>query len=361
MTQTRDLLPLSVRLTPMQLPQVIPQRIAGRSLTPEEMGGDRPLPPLRERQATSVTVHPGEPSELLVQLENYGDVPLRVDLSVEGDFPATWCRLHREGDRIEPGRTIEAVLYFQVRPDFFESAIVPPCLDYRGCLYLTCRRDVADNREPPRQDTAAFDLYIRPRSLYLDFLPELYREVDFIGRLLNIFEQTFEPAVQTLDALWAYLNPLTAPEALLPFLAHWVGWRYTSQLESDRQRYSIARALELYAWRGTRRGLRYYLHLFTGLPLDEDLPEADKTISIQEVFGRGFLLGETHIGRDAILGGTQPFHFIVVLRPPLGHSLDETLIREIVEQEKPAFCTYELYIDPIQSSSPIVPTARDCQ
>jgi phage tail-like protein len=67
-------------------------------------------------------------------------------------------------------------------------------------------------------------LHVRPDSRYLKFLPTVYREVDLIGRLLKVFEQSLDPAIQTLEMLWAYLDPLTAPEALLPFLAYWVGW-----------------------------------------------------------------------------------------------------------------------------------------
>jgi hypothetical protein len=90
--------------------------------------------------------------------------------------------------------------------------------------------------------------------------------------------------------------------------------------------------------------LRFYLHLYTDLPLDENLPEADKHISIEEIFTRGFLMGETLIGRDSMLGGGRPFHFIVRLRPEPNKPIDERLVREIIEREKPAFCTYDLSI-----------------
>ena len=168
-----------------------------------------------------------------------------------------------------------------------------------------------------------------------------------MGRLLKIFEQSFEPAVQTLDSLWAYLDPLTAPQALLPFLAQWVAWQMQPQIGLQRQRQLIRSAIQIYRWRGTRRGLRFYLHLATDLPLDEHLlDEADKHIGISESFGRGAVFGESRLGEDAILGGGRPFHFIVHLRPDSSHQIDESLVRSIIEQEKPAFCTYDLYIEP---------------
>ncbi|NEQ97309.1 MAG: phage tail protein, partial [Cyanothece sp. SIO2G6] len=195
-----------------------------------------------------------------------------------------------------------------------------------------------------------FNVFVRPDSLYLNFLPDFYREVDFIGRYLKIFEQGFEPVVQTLETLWANLDPLTASQAMLPFLAHWVGWPTKVPWDTPTQRRLIRRAMELYRWRGTRRGLRLYLHLYSGLSLDQpDTPEAQRQISIQEIFNEGFKLGRARLGNDTIMGGSRPYHFIVRLRSPHSHPLDETLIRTIIDQEKPAFCTYDLYIESLRT------------
>ena len=142
---------------------------------------------------------------------------------------------------------------------------------------------------------------------------------------------------------------MTAPEALLPFLAHWVGWDPNFYLTADRQRRFIRHAMEIYRWRGTKYGLRLYLHLATGLPLDEDKSEAEQHISIVESFGRGLVLGSASLGTDALVGGGRAFHFKVQLKVPIDSSgsliLDESLIRQVIEQEKPAFCTYELQIE----------------
>ncbi|NJN85621.1 MAG: hypothetical protein HC881_04020 [Leptolyngbyaceae cyanobacterium SL_7_1] len=192
-----------------------------------------------------------------------------------------------------------------------------------------------------------FTLHLRPPTPYLNFLPALYREVDFVGRFLAIIEQAFDPVVQTMDGLGAYLDPLTAPEALLPFLAHWVGWTIDPRWSNRQQRRLIRNAVTLYRWHGTRRGLRVYLHLYTGLPLDDHLPEETAHIRIEEVFSHGFVLGSTTIGQDAMLGGGCPYHFTVTLRcdrPEQAESIDEALVRHVIEQQKPAFCTYDLVI-----------------
>lgn len=343
MTQAREIIPLRMQLTPMQVSEVVPQSI-GR------VAEHSPLATMTTRMTESrgcyLNVYPGEPSELLIQLENIGNRTLQLDIQIKGDFPSQWYRLNMEGRELAPRRQMEAVLYFQLANNFFESEEYyksgkSPQLDYIGQIYV-----YYSELETGRQLTEVdrFSLYIRPRSLYLNFLPEIYREVDFIGRFLKIFEQTFEPTVQALDALWAYLDPLMTSEAMLPFLAHWVGWPLNPALSLNRQRYLIRQAMEIYRWRGTRRGLRFYLHLFTDLPLDEDLPEDDKHISIREVFSQGLVVGNTRLNRDSFIGGGQPYHFIVVLRPDHANQIDEQLIHQIIQQEKPAFCTYELYI-----------------
>ncbi|KAM3101404.1 phage tail protein [Phormidesmis sp. 146-12] len=190
------------------------------------------------------------------------------------------------------------------------------------------------------------------RSLYLDFLPEIYQEIDLVNRLLMIFEEAFEPSVQTLDTLWAYLDPLTAPDAMLPFLAHWVGWSFDIPFDPEQQRRLIRQAIELYRWRGTRRGLRLYLHLVTKLPLDDHLTRAEdepkKHISIQTDRSQGFVIGGC-IGSKNLLGEGNPYHFVVHLRCDNTGQINESLVRQVIEQEKPAFCTYDLFIHPVNT------------
>ena len=332
---------LRLQLTPMQITQAIAP-VGNAFDSPQLMSGG-----VNSRLTScDLVVHPKEPSEMVVQLENLGRRNLQVNLQIEG-FPPQWCRIGMEGHEIAPGQQMDAVLYFQVPANFFEnneSLATDETLvvDYQSRLYVYY---VEEGSGRQQIESAVFNLYIRPRSLYLNFLPALYQEVDFIGRFLKIFEETFEPAVQSMDALWAYLDPLTAPAAMLPFLAHWVAWPMNPRWSLTRQRYLIRQAVELYRWRGTRRGLRHYLHLYTDLPLDDHIPqEADKHICIEEIFGRGFVLGETHLSEDSMLGGGRPYHFVVRLRPDRPEQIDEGLVRHIIEQEKPAFCTYELTI-----------------
>ena len=336
MTQAYITQPLILDLIPLRLPEaesaMLPIQSERANIDPENQ---------------SLLLIPGEPSEMLVRLANLSSRPLQINFELSGDFPSQWCQIGTEGNILAPAERMEAVLYFQIPIDFFEAQQAIRIgqvlkLDYSARLNVY---GSYPGTTPQLLEIANFNLYIRPQTRYLEFLPEFYRDVDFIGRFLKIFEATLEPDIQILANLWAYLDPRTAPRGMLDFLAHWVGWRVQPYLSLEQQRALIFNALEIYSWRGTRRGLRLYLHLATNLPLDDHLPnEDDKHIGIYEFFSDGFVLGGTSIGQDAILGGVRPFHFKVCLRPEVSNSIDEELIKTIIEQEKPAFCTYDLLI-----------------
>jgi phage tail-like protein len=300
---------------------------------------------------------PGESGEMLVRLAYSGSESLGYQLQIQGDLPnSLQFDIRTEGQRIDSLHPVaEAVIRFRPNADFFEErqAVQEESVisqEFMASVRLY-QQDEA-GQVGPLIATEFFRIFVRPRSLYSAFLPAVYREVDFIGRLLKIFEQSFEPAFQTLQSFWAYLDPLTAPQALLPFLAQWVGWQNEAHWTLPQQRQLIRRAMEIYRWRGTKRGLKLYLHLYTNLPLqDPTRPRHAQPIQIHEVFHRGFILGETAMGNSSLLGGGKPFHFIVRLRPDRSQSIDQNLVRLIIEQEKPAFCTYDLYVDTYDEST----------
>lgn len=305
----------------------------------------------KSRLNPSLIVCPGEVGELVIRLEHRGELPLPYHIRVHGNIPTDWYSLHTEGFQLESDRATEAVVRFCPNAQFFEtreglSHGQTLVLDYQGEVRV--HRGLASDRSPELLASNTFQLFMRPRSLYPQFLPAVYQEVDFIGRFLKIFEQSFEPTVNTFQAMWAYLDPLTAPEALLPFVSQWVGWKNEAAWSISQQRSLIRRALEIYKWRGTRKGLQFYLHLYTGLPMhDSTRSSYQQPIQIQGATRRGFVMGETALGAAAKLGGGRPFHFSVKLCPPADRRLDETLVRTIIEQEKPAVCTYDLEISPI--------------
>lgn len=340
MSQRADRRTLSLGLSPISVPN--PPNVGEAALA--TWGALADTAPTSQ---PSLCLCPGEVGELIIRMEHRGEVPLNYRLQVNGNIPPAWYGLYTEGTALQREHAIEAVIRFRPDDDFFEAR---ESLSLEQTLSLNYQGEIRVYSDPVGDLLASerFRLFVRPRSLYPQFLPAVYREVDFIGRLMKIFEESFEPAVNTLQTMWAYLDPMTAPEALLPFLAQWVGWQNESAWSVEQQRSLIKRAMEIYRWRGTRRGLQFYLHIYTGLPMhDPTRSPYEQPIQIHTASRRGFVLGETEIGPTAILGGGKPFHFSVRLCPEADHWLDEALVRQIIEQEKPAVCTYDLEIAPL--------------
>lgn len=322
---------------------------------------------------SEIVVYPGEACRVALEIKNWESQPQHLTLKLDGTFPLEWCQVQTavesapQFDTVpeqDLGAAIDLVtlevaakksgyadLWFLIPNDFFEGQDAQlgskgKQLDFRGCLSIYANSHLGQRSSSHSIQESNFELNVRPQSKYTAFLPIVYQEVDYIQRFINIFEQAFEPVVNSYISMWAHLDPLTAPQALLPFLAHWVDWSIDAQLDLTHQRRLIRRAVEIYRCRGTRKGLRFYLHLYTGLPLDEHIErEEDKSISITEPLGQGCVFGLAYIGEDAVIGGGKPYHFDVCLRAQSHNPIDEQLVRRIIEQEKPAFCSYSLRIE----------------
>lgn len=324
-------------------------------LTPSEEAVLQPLSQLdliesvgRSAYEYTIILTPGDPCPLALQIQNKSScaLNLHLDLQFEGYFLQSWCKVLPDRLSLEPGEFTESHVYFSVPDNFLEDPFLYPTgklqsLDYRANLYAWAELKPINSLV----HSISLNFAIRPRSLYLNFLPAFYGDIDFVGRFLSIFEKAFEPSVQILENLWMYLDPLTAPKSLLPFLAHWVAWPVDARWDEHQQRKLIRQAVEIYRWRGTRRGLRLFLHLYTGLSLDDDLPESQKQISIEESFAEGFVLNKSILGQDTLLGGGRPFHFVVKLRSSSAASMNRASICQLIDREKPAFCTYDLYFE----------------
>jgi phage tail-like protein len=346
---------VSLKITPMQI----------SAATARKVGGVGEAENLSIEQGSEILVSPGEPCRIAIELKNWESFSQHLSLSLEGTFPLQWCQISALDADGQSGAielaTVEISakaswsmdLWLLIPEDFFERQdalagkpknSLP--LQFQGCLSVYTESNLEAGSHSFLVQASQFELTVRPQSTYVTFLPTVYQEIDVIHRFIKIFEQAFDPAVNSFFSMWAYLDPLTAPEALLPFLAHWVDWPIDPRFSGTQQRRLIHRAVEIYRWRGTRKGLRFFIHLYTGLPLNEELEhEDDKSISIAESFGQGCVLGIAHLGRNAVLGGGKPYHFQVRLRTGPEHYIDEPLVRQIIEQEKPVFCTYDLLIE----------------
>lgn len=183
--------------------------------------------------------------------------------------------------------------------------------------------------------------HIPPSSL-LDYLPQPYQGDPFLGRFLRIPESIFAQIEGILDALPHYFDPRTAPEEFLPWLAGWVGEELDENWPPARRRALIARAAALYRWRGTRRGLREHISLYTG-----------RTPLIVENFD-GLRLGQdAALGLNTRLGQLQPNCITVTVPAAPGEQLDERILRRIIESTKPAHAGYTLEIRTLATAEPL--------
>ncbi len=103
-------------------------------------------------------------------------------------------------------------------------------------------------------------------------LPEIYQRHDeMLVLLAEALDEVIAPAWMSIDCFDAYLDADLAPRDFLEMLAGWVGLGLDSNWSEEQTRRLVGKAVELYRWRGTRRGLHELVLAFTGAePVIED-------------------------------------------------------------------------------------------
>ena len=177
------------------------------------------------------------------------------------------------------------------------------------------------------------ELVIGGHSSYLKYLPAGYSESEFMGRFLMIFESVLGPLEVLVNNLAYYFDPGTTPEELLPWLATWTRLELDDGWPLERRREMVKAAARLFQWRGTRRGLREFLRLYTGVEpnITEDLG--------------GIVLGpQSELGRNIVLGGGNPHTFTVTFEVDDPDTINVEQVKSIIETEKPAHTSYTLQV-----------------
>jgi len=172
------------------------------------------------------------------------------------------------------------------------------------------------------------------RSSYLNYLPAIYSQSEFMGRFLLIFEDILGPIEGVLDNISSYLDPGLAPPEQLPWLASWVNLVLDETWPLERRRELVSSAVKLFQRRGTVRGLREYLKIYAGVE-----PE------IYEDFGSMALDERSQLGWNTVLGESSPYTFTVVLKLTSQGSTDLDQVRAILDSEKPAHTDYRLNVE----------------
>jgi phage tail-like protein len=172
-------------------------------------------------------------------------------------------------------------------------------------------------------------------SSYLQYLPAPYQTDVFLGHFLLIFESVLGPIEQTIDMLVNYFDPRLTPAELLPWLASWVGIELDENWPLARRRDLVYGAVTLYRWRGTRRGLREHLRLYTG-----------RTPLIVENFDGLRLEQDGALSENASLGEPHQNWLKITVLANRPTELEERVVRQIIEFQKPAHVGYSLEIKP---------------
>jgi phage tail-like protein len=195
-------------------------------------------------------------------------------------------------------------------------------------------------------------------SSYLQYLPEIYRDSDFTGRFLKIFEKILtgidnevapdqvipgevqayleQPGIeQTLDMMKDYFDPTVVPLEFLDWLAGWVALELPGDWHENTKRELIRRIVPLYSTRGTLQGLEEFLRIYAG-----------PGVTINEWLSPFQIGVSSTLGKDTALGSGPPGFFtvkVVLPEPDLEKKIEkEKVVRAIIDREKPAHTYYQL-------------------
>ena len=181
------------------------------------------------------------------------------------------------------------------------------------------------------------------RESYIKWLPSIYQRADVTGRnflrdLLWVVQHLFGEIEDRLDVIHTYFDPYECPEEFLPWLAGWTAMVVEEDWPIAKKRRLIKKAIELYKIRGTVKGVKLFISLFT---------DHEPNIIENAWPFRGFQIGVTSsVAIDTIiLPPVNLAHTFLVEMPVTYKDVSiESVIRlhEIIQMEKPANTSYYL-------------------
>jgi len=207
-------------------------------------------------------------------------------------------------------------------------------------------KDTVLEQKPPRGQMvyASEDVTLWvSRESYVKWLPAIYQRSDATGRnvvrdLLWLVQHMFGSVESQLDNIHLVFDSYETRSEFLPWLAAWSAMILEPDWPENKKRRLIKKAMELYRWRGTVKGLGLFISLFTGFE-----PHLEENVWPYQ----GLRIGvSSTVGIDTvILPPVDKAHaFIVVMPHQWKDVTPESIIRlhEIIEMEKPAHTHYML-------------------
>ena len=201
-------------------------------------------------------------------------------------------------------------------------------------------------------------------STYLQYLPEIYSEQQFLGRFLLAFEQILtgledaesEPKTGLEEEI-AQINQLFDPTSIhelfdtdneeqreklndfLQWLASWVALSLRADWTQQQQQAFLANIVNLYRFRGTKKNLVELLQIYTGKEFEPKIIEPEDT---------PFQIGvNSTIGVNTQIEGSVPYFFKVEVTLPPDRELlqrQADIVVALVNLQKPAHTNYDLTI-----------------
>ncbi len=168
---------------------------------------------------------------------------------------------------------------------------------------------------------------ISPHPL-ADTLPALFQEDGFTQRFVSAFDAALAPIFATLDNLPAYLDPWLAPADFLEWLGSWFGLALDDAWSVERRRAVLANAFEIYRMRGTARGLKAQVEIFTG--------------GTAEIIDTGGVTTSTAAGEA--LPGSPNFALQVRVAVDDPSTINTTRLDALVAAAKPAHVTHKVQV-----------------
>ncbi len=169
-------------------------------------------------------------------------------------------------------------------------------------------------------------------------------EPPFFRRYLRGFDDALEPMKETLDNLHRFFGAYETPPDFLPWLATWVDLVLDQNWPEMKRRRLIREAVELYRWRGTRRGLMRYLEIYAGVkPEINDRPFRGMRLGPDTVLGTG-LEDPEKAHQNTVLGDVPDHTFVVTIAVPDPSAISEQTVRDIIDAQKPAHTAYVVRI-----------------
>jgi phage tail-like protein len=216
------------------------------------------------RIEATATLPPGTTLQLAYVAADDPDV-IRAGLAITGDGALPMSeRLHRLGSAIGPWTIAATYTGSAARAGKtdFSVPLPAPLHDVRERHIWVAATLVAAPGAHMPELTLLEVLYAMPSLM--DRLPALYRRSagqpgDFLRALVGVLDATTQDTDARIASMADLVHPHTAPVRWLDFLAEWTGLPWDDALAEDQKRRIAARAADIAAERGTRRGLEIVL------------------------------------------------------------------------------------------------------